>query len=67
MLKPTFRIDQESRIVLIHSRNSSNALVIYTLFIFAEAIHEIRSKVILYKEFLKLLYEDDLDKDLKLK
>jgi hypothetical protein len=31
-----------------------------------EAIHEIRSKVILYKEFLKLLYEDDPDKDKKL-
>ena len=31
-----------------------------------EAIHEIRSKVILYKEFLKLLYEDDLMRDVKM-
>lgn len=28
-----------------------------------EAIHEIRSKVILYKEFLKLLYEDDPNRE----
>jgi hypothetical protein len=32
-----------------------------------EAIHEIRSKVVLYKEFLKLLYEDDPHREEKLK
>lgn len=36
------------------------------LFKRSKAIHEIRSKVILYKEFLKLLYEEDPDGEEKL-
>jgi len=34
--------------------------------LFSEAIHEIRSKVILYKEFLRLLYEDDPDREARI-
>ena len=44
-------------------KRSSKGLILN----FLEAIHEIRSKVILYKEFLKLLYEDDPKKEEKLK
>lgn len=36
------------------------------LFKRSKALHEIRSKVILYKEFLKLLYENDKDAEEKL-
>ena len=36
------------------------------LFKRSTAIHEIKSKVMLYKEFLKLLYEDDADAEDKL-
>ena len=36
------------------------------LFKRSTAIHEIKSKVMLYKEFLKLLYEEDDDKREKL-
>lgn len=37
------------------------------LFKRSTAIHEIKSKVMLYKEFLKLLYEDDPNAEEKLK
>jgi hypothetical protein len=36
------------------------------LFKRSTAIHEIKSKVMLYKEFLKLLYENDPDAEEKL-
>jgi hypothetical protein len=60
MLKHTCKIGQELMIALRHLRNYSNAQVIFPyIIIIIEAIHEIRSKVILYKEFMKLLYEED--------
>jgi hypothetical protein len=37
------------------------------LFKRSTAIHEIKSKVMLYREFLKLLYEEDADAEEKLK
>ena len=48
------------------SRIEDCADTLEELFKRSKAIHEIRSKVILYKEFLKLLYEDDPKKDGKL-
>ena len=36
------------------------------LFKRSQAIHEIRSKTILYREFLKLLYEEDPEAEMKL-
>lgn len=48
------------------SRIDDCADTLEELFKRSKAIHEIRSKVILYKEFLKLLYEDDPKKDTKL-
>lgn len=51
-----------------HWKNYSKDQVrIENLFnIYLEAIHEIRSKVILYKEFMKLLYEEDPSKEHKI-
>lgn len=48
------------------SRIEDCADTLEELFKRSKAIHEIRSKVILYKEFLKLLYEDDPDKNEKM-
>lgn len=41
----------------------SSKFILSLIIVITEAIHEIRSKVILYKEFLKLLYEEDPSKD----
>ena len=49
------------------SRIEDCADTLEELFKRAKAIHEIRSKVILYKEFLKLLYEDDPNAEEKLR
>lgn len=47
-------------------KRSSNIYLSFLTYIYIEAIHEIRSKVILYREFLKLLYEDDINAEQKL-
>jgi hypothetical protein len=48
------------------SRLSDCGETLEELFKRSKAIHEIRSKVILYREFLKLLYEKDEDPQAKM-
>lgn len=60
MSRLIYKTGVEWRTVLTLWKNSSKGQVSYMRMIYCiEAIHEIRSKVILYKEFLKLLYEDE--------
>lgn len=49
------------------SRLEDCSVTLEELFKRSTAIHEIKSKVMLYKEFLKLLYENDEDVEEKLK
>lgn len=69
MLRHIFKTGQELRTVPTHWKSFLSVQVkhIFSLqYFISEAIHEIRSKVILYKEFLKLLYEDDPDRETKM-
>ena len=49
------------------SRLEDCSITLEELFKRSTAIHEIKSKVMLYKEFLKLLYEEDPEAEEKLK